>query len=180
MNELKNKDKDKDKIWQVAHNPCGRPRKFKSPDALWKRFLEYCKWVDDNPWQNKAASNGIIDDGDGKRNSINQNVKVMQRPYTLYGFCAFAGVPKWADFKSSYIDKDGFSEVISSIENVILTQQIDGAMLRQYDSNLVARLNGIADKQINEVTGKDGSDFFKLPKLTKEDLEELAKLNGIH
>lgn len=164
-------------FWEVAPNPLGgRPRKVKSPRWLWNKFLEYCKWVDDNPWQDKNASNSISETGDSKSNSMHQNVKVTQRAYTLYGFCSYSGIYKWGDFKSNYAGIEGFLEVINAIESIVVSQQLDGALLRKFDSNLVARLNGIADKTINEVTGKDGRDFA-LPKLSDDDLKKIMEIN---
>jgi hypothetical protein len=155
----------------------GRPRRFKESDELWKSFCDYCDWVDENPWQKKSAANRLSENAKGeKSNSVGQNVAVMQRAYKLYEFCAFAGIPKWADFKASYLPIDGFSEVISAIENVVISQQLDGALLHQFDSNLVARLNGIADKQISEVSGPNGG-TLPIPKLTDKDFERLKEIN---
>ena len=53
---------------------------------------------------------------------------------------------------------------------------IDGTAV--FDSSIVARLNGLADKHIQEVTGKDGEDF-KFPKLSLDDIKELQKINGL-
>lgn len=175
----------KEKIWQIAHNPCGRPRHFKKPIELWKKALEYFQWVDDNPWQIKSASNSLSsmsneDEEGDKRNAIRQDVRVMQRAYTLYGFCAFAGIYKWGDFKRNYSTEEskntGFLEVIYAIEHIVKSQQVDGALLHQFDSNLVARLNGIADVSKTEVTGADGTPLI-LPKLSDDDLEKIKALN---
>lgn len=164
------------KLHQIMKFP-GRPRRFAAPEELWEQFVEYCNWVDENPWQKKTAANRMSENGDGKKsNSVGQNVAVFQRPYKLYEFCAFASIPKWADFKTSYLPVEGFSEVIHAIENVVISQQLDGAMLHQFDSNLVARLNGIADKQVTEVSGPNGS-ALPLPKLTEQDFEKLKELN---
>lgn len=174
---MANKSQKGKKIWEIAPNPCGRPPIFKSPVTLWRKFLAYCQWVDDNPWEEKDAGNTLESNERGNKNSMHQKVKVYQRAYTLYGFTAYSGIYMWASFKQKYRNKDGFSIVINAIEETIRSQQVDGAMLRQFDSNLVARLNGIADKQISEVTGKDGSDLFKLPKLSESDIAEIRKLN---
>lgn len=164
---------------EVMRSPVGRPHKIADAEELWNKFTEYCKYVDDNPWQIKSASNSLNDGGKDKKNSIRQDVNVRQRAYTLYGFCAYAGIfSKWADFKRTNIDREGFKDVIHAIENAICAQQIDGAMINQFDGNLVARLNGIADKQINEITGKDG-ERFEFPKLTIEDIEQIKEINGI-
>ena len=165
-------------IVQVMKSPVGRKHKIKDAEHLWSLFIDYCKYIDDNPWQIKSASNRL-DEGSSKTNSLRQDVNVKQRAYTLYGFCAFAGIfSKWADFKRTNIDRKGFQEVIFAIENVVCAQQVDGAIINQFDSNLVARLNGLADKQINEVVGKDG-EKFEFPRLTNEDIDTLKSLNGL-
>lgn len=132
-----------------------------------------------DPWQQKTGSNSIAGGSGKSTNSMRQEVRVFRRAYTLVGFCAFCGiVQKWADFKRGNLKRPGFEQVITQIENVVMAQQIDGAMLHQFDSSIVARLNGLADKHIQEVTGKDGEDF-KFPKLSLDDIKELQKINGL-
>lgn len=160
-------------------NPVGRPFKIKSADELWNKFVAYCDDVENNPWQVKTGSNSIAGENGKQSNSMRQEVRVMQRAYTLYGFCAFCGiVQKWADFKRGNLKRKGFVDVITQIENVVAAQQLDGALIHQFDSNIVARLNGLADKHIQEVTGKDGENFT-FPKLSLKDLDELKKINGL-
>ena len=161
-------------------NPVGRPPHFKNPAELWDKFKEYCHYIDDNPWQLKSGSSAIDDRGrEEKSNFLRQEVKPVQRAYTLYGFCAFAGIHyKWADFRKNYVDKRGFKPVIEQIENVVCAQQLDGAMINQFNGSLVARLNGLADKTIQEIVGKDGEDF-KWPRLTLDDLDVLKQINGL-
>jgi len=173
-----------DQLWKVtkpALNKGGRPVLFKNAVELYNKAVGYFEWVDSHPWQDKAASNGMSEATDskgksrGKTNSINQHVRALRRPYTLYGLCAFAGISsKWADFKRNYQEKNGFLEVINWIEYVVTSEQVDGAMIHRYDSNLVARLNCIADTVKNEITGKDGEPF-KWPALTLADLEVVKK-----
>lgn len=161
--------------------PIGRPPHFETADELWYAFLDYKKHVDDNPWQVKTASNSVSDTGkESKNNAIRQDVRVMTRAYTLSGFCAYAGIcSKWADFKrTNMVRSDEFYNVIMSIENHVEAQQLDGALLHQFDGNIVARLNGYADKTVTELTGKDG-EKFEFPKLTLSDIEELKKINGL-
>ncbi|MFQ8804135.1 MAG: hypothetical protein ACLR8Y_02130 [Alistipes indistinctus] len=67
-----------------------------------------------------------------------------------------------------------FLEVIRAIENTVIAQQLDGAMLNKFNANLVARLNGIAETQnINAEV-----ELTTIPKLTDEDLKKIAKING--
>lgn len=159
----------------------GKPAKFPKADDLWDKFLEYCEWIDNNPWQIRTASNSLNEserEKGKKSNGMRQDVRVLQRPFTLQGFATFAGISRWNDFKKNNQHKKYFNEVISAIENVVLTQQLDGALLRQFDGALVARLNNIADRQVTEITGKDGEEF-KFPKLTISDIEQLKSLNGL-
>lgn len=173
-------DKEVGSIIKVAKRPVGRPHKIGKPEDLWNLFVSYCEYVDSNPWQSKTASNSLNDKSSGsKDNFIRQEVKVLSRAYTLYGFCAYAGIfSKWGDFKRTNINRKGFADVINAIENIVCAQQVDGALINQFDGSLVARLNGFADKQVNEIVGKDG-EKFEFPKLTVTDLEELKRINGL-
>lgn len=159
-------------------SPVGRPYKVKSAAELWDKFVEYCDEIENNPWQLKTGSNSIAGTGGNSSNSMRQEVRVLQRAYTLYGFCAFCGIAsKWADYKQRNIDRPKFREVILQIENVVCAQQLDGAIIHQFDSGIVARLNNIADVQKMELTGKDGKEF-NFPKLSLDDIEELKSING--
>lgn len=161
-------------------NPAGRPYKIKDAQELWDKFVEYCDDIESNPWQQKTGSNSIAGQGGGgQSNSMRQEVRVLPRAYTLQGFCAFCGiVQRWADFKKHNKNRRGFEPVIIQIENVVMAQQLDGALLHQFNASIVARINGLADKVVQEVTGKDGSDF-KFPKLSLSDIEELKNINGV-
>ena len=179
--EIKTEEK---KIWQIMPSPInkgGRPRVINSPEKLWEKFIEYCKWVDSTPWQDKSGSNSKNTRralaGDSDNNSLSQVVRLCQRPYVLYEFCSFAGIYKWGDFRRNYSDKKGYLEVLDAIENTIKAQQLTGAILKRYDGNIVARLNGIADTIKNEITGKDG-ESLNLPKLSEEDFEKAKLINA--
>lgn len=165
---------DSQKIWQVAQKSRGRPRKIKNGDELWEKFIEYCSWVDSNPWQVKGTTTSMSEDDGETRRAARQDTKMLQRPYTLYGFCAYCGVCKWADFKNSHKADDDFLEVIMQIEAIISSYQIEGAMLRQFEPNIVSRLNGLADIQVSRIS-LDGS----IPTLNEEDIAAIKKINGL-
>ena len=107
-------------------NPGGRPPLYETSEQLWNKFVEYCDYVDENPWQIKTASNALSSRGEEQKdNSLRQEVRPMQRAYTLYGFCAFAGIShKWADFKRNDSVKEGFQPVLDQIENVVCARCI--------------------------------------------------------
>lgn len=164
-----------EKIWQVMPHP-GRKPKYATSDDLWAKFIDYCQWVDANPWLKRAAGRRQVRSNAQQGESTVQDMKEFQRPYTLAGFCAYAGLSNWTMYKKRHEDDEGYLQVIAAIENVVLSQQLEGAFLHQFDSNLVARINGISDKMVQQITSSDGEPL-KLPKLTDDDFETLRQLN---
>lgn len=125
-------------------SPFGRPPKYATAKALWMKFLDYVAWADANPIE---VFNRVSGKGDTHKQKFREESKGnVQRPYTLIGFMAFAGISNWTEFKGTqHAQKQDFFRVIRAIENTIQSQQIDGAMVGLYSSNLTARLNGIAE-----------------------------------
>lgn len=130
------------KIWNHA-NLGGRPRKFKSAAELAQKAVDYFSWADANPIVTSRfmTKQGMV-------------VNTTPRPYTIHGFCVFAGIGDWSSFKKSYMEKKGFCGLIQNIENTIVSNQLDGGMVGIYSPNLTARLNGISDKVQQEVDNK--------------------------
>lgn len=149
MAEQENK---KEPLWKKTR--IGVP-KYTDPEQLWKEACEYFSWCDGNPVNAPNLTTIFRKD---KKQVIDETKKQEQkgnitRPYTVYGLCAFTGISHWPSFKNTYLPKEGFEEVISAIENVIASQQIDGALTGVFKENLASRLNGLADKQLQEVQG---------------------------
>lgn len=152
MTEQEQQKKKKDPIWKHAKL---RHRLYKKPDDLWEDALAYFQWCDDNPVD---APISIVrykkeKHGGSKEMKKQDQQENISRPYTLYGLCAFLGITKWSQFKATNIGRDGFEDVILTIENVIASQQLDGAMTGVFKENLTARLNGLADKTQQELNG---------------------------
>lgn len=166
------------KIWQVAAKPVGgRPRKFETWQELYDGAIAYFKYVDEHPWQVKGATQTLHDNDGSKTTGVAQNVRALTRPYTIYGLLAFLGCTyKWGDLRRNYQDREGFFEVFEWIENIVRSQQLDGAMIRQFDGNIVARLQGLAETQVNKVSVSPEG----VPSLTEEDIEKLRDINGLH
>lgn len=119
----------------------GRDAIFKTPQQLWDSCIEYFKMMDareDWNGQDWVGKDGL-------------EVELQKRiPYTITGLCMFLGVSSkyFNDFKKSqtYLSDPEFTEVYTRIEDIIKTQQIEGAMLGYYNPSLTARLNGITEK----------------------------------
>ena len=126
-------------FWKL-HSKHGRDTLFSTPDLMWEAACEYFQWCDDNPWRVvKNKTKGKIKE---KEDSP------TQRPYTLSGFLFYIGANNgyWSEFKSSQ-KYEAFSEVVSRIENIIETQQLEGAIVGAFNPSLIARKLGLAEKQ---------------------------------
>ena len=110
-----------------------------TPDELWEKFEAY----------KHECLNGVrIDQKTGS---------VIHRPLTWVGFMAFLGVGyRPAEFKDYYGKKEEFSHLITRIGNIIEGDQVEGAMMGDYNANLVARLNGYSEKTDNKHDVKGG------------------------
>ena len=126
----------------------GRPPKFKTPEELESKAEEYFKWCDANPiriYKRKdAGANQTAKSGSGVKSQ--EGEAFANRPYTLDGLSLWCGIAAWKDFRAYHQD-DEFSAVINALETRVRDQQVSGAMVGVYNSNLTARLNGIADTQ---------------------------------
>lgn len=159
-------DKQKKKrLWQHI-NPVGRPPKFKTAKQLWDAAAAYFEWADDHPISMEGSSyvyRRMVKGNDELKKAENNGT--APRPYTLAGLCTHAGIRKhWADFRKEYAAKsEEFSDVLDAIENIVRTQQVEGAMVNLYNANLTARINGLTDKTQTEVTGANGEPLTHTP-----------------
>lgn len=139
------------KYWQLASNP-GRPKKY-SPRTLWKKFNEYCKWIDENPFYEAViVQKGItVENEKGEKKTSYQMGLPKMRPYTLTGFQIYANISHetWAN----YCKEEEFLEVSTRIKDICFTQKLEGAASGFFNSNIIARDLGLVDKQKNEIEG---------------------------
>lgn len=122
----------------------GRSKLFATPEALWESACEYFEYCDSHPWKvTKTKSKG-------KSKEIEETP--TQCPFSLTGLMAYLDVGKsyWRNFKVSA--NEDFMTVITRIENIIEAQQLEGALVGAFNANIVARINGLADKQ--ELSGE--------------------------
>lgn len=128
----------------------GRDKLFTSPELLWEAACEYFQWCDENPWETKQTVT--------KTNGKEVREAPTSRPYSLSGLCLYLNANQWwwHQFKAGLDDKDDkdFSHIISRIEDIIETQQFEGATVGVFNANIISRKLGLADKQQQEITGK--------------------------
>jgi hypothetical protein len=123
-----------------AKNPKGRPRNFNDPDQIWKLFEEYKIYCSENPRFTFTASLGKI-------------VKVPHfKPLTIEGFETFC-YSKSLTISHYFENREGryseFCDIVTRIKREIRGDQLEGAFVGQYSSNIVARINGISEKTEN-------------------------------
>ncbi len=130
-------------------NEGGRPLIFENTEILSKKCEEYFKWADENPW----IKNDVVKGGE------NAGIKLQiptQRPYTVLGLCQHLGIVR--DTWLEYEGRSEFSDVTTYVREKINNQQIEGALVGAFNSNLTARIQGISDKQ--ETTIKTEQPLF--------------------
>lgn len=138
----------------------GRPMNIESPAQLWKLACEYFESCEATPWNKKVFV--------GKEG--NEEAVPTASPFLWSGLEDFLfekiGVSTLKDYRTAarkenvetdetYARYAKFSEVIRAIDNVMLTQKLSGALVGAFNSNLVARLEGLVDKSEETVVVKD-------------------------
>jgi hypothetical protein len=115
----------------------GRPRRFKTPGALWRAFEEYKEWAADHPWNKKEA----IKSGDLAGTLVDIPTS---RPLTEWEFAVFCRMSRTGLIE--YCNRDDFSDIYKRIKDEMSAQRISGGMSGAYNANLVARIDGITEK----------------------------------
>lgn len=129
--------------------PAGRPLNIQDPQELLQLWQEYKQSVDDNPdLQQVATGKGVM------------TIKV-KRPYLRAGFEAFVynknGYHIYQYFDNQNNAYEQFLGVVTHIRSEWSNDQLEGALTGRYKApNLVARLNGLADKAQQEISGPNG------------------------
>lgn len=141
----------------------GRDKLFTDASLLWESACEYFEWCDKNPWISEKTKFKPISGEEIEKTPT-------ARPYSMSGLCIYLGCGQgyFYEFKKN-CSKD-LSDIITRIEEVIETQQFEGATVGAFNANIIARKLGLADKK--ELTGKDGEHLFSDKPLTKEELQD--------
>jgi hypothetical protein len=156
------------RFWELRSKH-GRDLLFATPELLWESCCEYFEATKKRKWVKK--------DWVGK-DAIEVD-RETDAPFTLMGLCLYLGCNRgyFSDFKQT-CSKD-FSEVIARVEDIIYTQQYEGATVGAYNANIIARALGLTEKSEVKAEVKSDANFDNL---SNEDLELLAsaleKLNA--
>jgi hypothetical protein len=124
-------------IWRMAECP-GRPKKFSSPEALWEKCVGYFDWVNNNPFIEHKATQF--------QGAQVDMYNELQRPMTKEGLTIFVGITHetWLQYGKT---KHEFSEVVKQVNEIIYDNKFSGATAGFFNSNIIARDLGLADKK---------------------------------
>lgn len=134
----------------------GRDKEY-TKDALWEGACEFFQWCDDNPWKEK--------DWVGK--DAVQVVRETPRPFTIKGLCIYLDISEQT--LNNYEKQEEYFGVVTRIKDIIHTQKFEGAAVGVYNSNIIARDLGLADKTDNKNTNTN----YNVP-LTPEDIKNIS------
>lgn len=138
--KAKVKPKPKSKVVDAPKRGKGRPRNFNDPIEIWNLFLEYKKFCEENPRFTYTASQGRL-------------LQIPHiKPLTIDGFETFC-YGKSLTISHYFENREGryedFCDIVTRIKKEIRGDQLEGAFIGQYSSNIVARLNNISEKTEN-------------------------------
>jgi hypothetical protein len=127
------------KFWELRSKH-GRNMIFSSSEMLWESCKEYFEAQSERFWTE--------DDWVGK--DAHHVIRKKPAPFTQKGLCLFLGISRetWNQYKK----KDDFSDIITRVEDIIFTQKFEGAVVGQYNSSIIAKELGLADKKEIEET----------------------------
>jgi hypothetical protein len=116
----------------------GKNKYIETPEKMWELFIEYKKFVKDNPRYIYQLAQ-----------KLGEPVKVpMEVPLTMEGFSSFC-YEKIGCVKHYFNNTDNryneYSTISSRIKEEIRQDQIVGGMVGQYNSSITARLNNLAE-----------------------------------
>lgn len=124
-------------FWKLR-NKHGRDKLFANADLLWDAACEYFEWHDKHPWIATKKKTKVMGN--------ETETSPTQRPYSITGLCLYLDCSQgyFRQFKTS-CSKD-FLTVIERIEDIIETQQFEGAVVGAFNANIIARKLGLSDK----------------------------------
>jgi hypothetical protein len=130
----------------------GKRKYIETPEKMWELFVAYRDEVKGSP-RRKVEYVG--------RNGERVETPI-ERPLSMDGFFCFGYDNKIT--LHHYFDNpegayDDYRGITTRIRQSVRAEQIDGAMVNAYNSNLTARLNGLTDKR--EVDARIETPIFK-------------------
>lgn len=122
----------------------GRPVAFESPEEFEEMTKDYIQWVKSNPVLKTITA--------AFQGEISYKKVPHSRPMTQYGWAAHLGV-SLATLKN-YGKMEGFLAIFQEYQAYMTAWNIDGATCGDLNGSIIARIEGLADKQDLNVEAK--------------------------
>lgn len=152
-------------FWKLR-NKHGRETLFESSELLLQSANEYFEWCDKHTWYKQEAVKSGVECG--------RIIDIpIRRPYSMSGLCVYLGCSQsyFGSFKKKCTAD--FREAIERIENIIETQQFEGAVTGQFNASIIARKLGL--KEQTDIVANDKT-VFKIEVIDRKTQKQLAKL----
>jgi len=130
----------------------GRDRIIKDPETLANASDEYFKWCIDNP----------IIEIDFRGKDLTKIELPHPRAFKKNELARFCHLAQWRSIEELTEVSNDFSQVITHIEGIISDQKYTYAVVGMFNSNIVARDLGLADKTDN--TNKNTIEYVNVSK----------------
>lgn len=115
----------------------GRPKRFETIEEFEQGCYDYIQWVKDTPQQKTITASFQGEITDRKVN--------FQRPMTIYGLATHLKISTTA--LQDYGSQDGFSTIYKEVRAIMTAWNVDGAISGDLNHAIVARIEGLVDKQ---------------------------------
>ena len=115
----------------------GRPPAYDNPADLWTDAVDYFQWVEDNPLMEEKS---VVVAG-----AIEKAHTAKARAMSISGLCVFLNIAQ--STYRSYRERDGFSEVLEMIDDIMYSQKFEGASAGLMNANIIARELGLAERR---------------------------------
>ena len=129
--------------WRVRIT-AGRKHKYKTAEEFESKINEYFEHIETHNFEEELA---FHNKGDIVKGSV-----AKMRPFTIEGLCNFLDIDK-DTFKSYEKRDDVFLSIITRARQIIYNQKFEGAAAGFFNSSIIARDLGLADKQETTHTG---------------------------
>lgn len=166
-------------LWKLRSKH-GRSRIFGDPAILLEEAYAYFDWCDRHPWEKTEL---VKYKGDYEEAEV-----PLGRPYTMDGLTYYLGVSgsyfrtakselreKIEKGKATTTEVD-ILDAIERIEQAVRNQQIEGAAVGVFSTNLVARLNGLAD---NTNVSNSGEAVVRVTVRDQETADNMDELDDL-
>jgi len=127
----------------------GRKLEYENEQVLAEEILGYFQWCDEHPWYKNEQLKTPIKKKDketGEETVTTVTQIPTARPYSISGLCVHLGI----DFTTwkEYCKREGFTNICTRAEEIIETQQLEGAAVGAFNANIIARKLGLADSSV--------------------------------